>query len=132
MQFSDGATSRANSVLPLHYFGKSLEENINLVEKKYQIHNLPPKFMLHDYYAPSELKTKLMALNYEVDPIVDIMGNRIEDLRMIPSSTEFNYQHLPNRSNEWSETFFRLASNRYKEEQRGILKIMDRIILPQK
>lgn len=98
MRFSDVATSRANSVLPLHYFGKNLEEGINLVEKTYKIHNLPPKFMLHDYYAPSELIKELMDLNYDVDPIVDIMGNRIEDLRLIPSSTKFIYERLLNRS----------------------------------
>jgi hypothetical protein len=96
LRFSDGATSRANSVLPLPYFGKSLEEDINLVERTYQIHNLPPKFMLHDYYAPSELKTKLKDLNYEIEPIVDIMGNKTEDLRLIPSSTKFKYERLPN------------------------------------
>jgi ribosomal protein S18 acetylase RimI-like enzyme len=132
LRFSDGATSRANSVLPLHYFGKNLEEDINLVEKTYRIHDLPPKFMLHDYYTPSELKTELRNLNYDVEPIVDIMGNTIDDLRLIPSSTKFNYECLPNRSKEWSETVVRLATNRSKEEQSGILQIMDRIILPQK
>ena len=132
LRFTDGATSRANSVLPLHYFGSNLEEDINLVEKTYQIHDLPTKFMLHDYYAPSELKLKLMELDYHADPIVDIMGNNFDNLNKIPSSKEFSYKNYPNRTKKWSETFVRLASNRSKEEQRGILGIMDRIVLPKK
>lgn len=132
LRFTDGATSRANSVLPLFYFGSNLEDDIRLVEKTYQIHNLPVKFMLHDYYAPSELKSKLMKLNYQVDPIVDIMGNNINNLNKIPSSKGFNYEKDPERTKKWSETFVRLATDRSKEDQRGMLGIMDRIILPKK
>ncbi|UCG02310.1 MAG: GNAT family N-acetyltransferase [Candidatus Heimdallarchaeota archaeon] len=132
LRFTDGATSRANSVLLLYYFGSHLEEDISLVEKTYQIHNLPTKFMLHDYYAPSELKSKLMTLNYQIDPIVDIMGNKIDNLHQISSSKEYNYINYTDKPKEWSEAFIRLETNRSFEEKRGILGIMDRIIFPKK
>ncbi|MFX0122022.1 MAG: GNAT family N-acetyltransferase [Candidatus Hodarchaeota archaeon] len=132
LRFTDGATSRANSVLPLYYFGTNLEEDIRLVEKTYQIHNLQPKFMLHDFYVPSELKLRLMELNYQADPIVDIMGNEIDNLHQISSSKEYDYINSTDRTKEWSEAFTRLATNRSKEELRGILRIMDRLIFPKK
>ncbi|MHA2202204.1 MAG: GNAT family N-acetyltransferase [Candidatus Hodarchaeales archaeon] len=132
LRFTDGATSRANSVLPLYYFGNNLEEDISLVEKTYQIHNLPAKFMLHDYYAPAELKPKLIERNYQVDPIVDIMGNKIDNLNKIPSSKEFRYKSNAKITTKWSQAFVRLANDRSKEDKRGMLSIMDRIILPKK
>lgn len=133
LRFTDGATSRANSVLTLKYWGNNLEEDIRFVEEAYlRVHNLPTKFMLHDYHAPSGLDSKLLELGYQTEPIVDIMGMELKNFGK--KSTKIHYQlfNSSKRTQKWSKAFARLAANRSKEEIPVMLRIMDRIKVPKK
>ena len=60
MRFTEGVTSRANSVFPLNYTGdpNNLERDIIFVEKAYQAYNLPAIFTIPDYFDSSCPKIK--------------------------------------------------------------------------
>ncbi|MFX1314026.1 MAG: hypothetical protein ACFFHD_15680, partial [Promethearchaeota archaeon] len=62
LRFNDGVTSRANSVIPLNYYGNktTIYKDIEIVERAYRKYNLPTIFMMHDYYKPSYLRYKLI------------------------------------------------------------------------
>jgi len=80
VRINKGVTWRANSVLPLNYWGEKLLEDINKVEKIYGQYKLSSKFMLHDQHAPSELKITLVDLSYQPVMPTHVMGNRISEL----------------------------------------------------
>ncbi len=133
IRFSDGATSRANSVLPLDYRGNDLESDILKVEETYRSHDLNPIFMLHDYYCPSDLHSKLLSIGYQpTEYTVDIMGLDIENFLKKVNQTEFKIESSLERTKEWSEALFRLDTKRTENVRRGIFHIMDRIVVPQK
>jgi len=67
LRFTDGVTSRANSVFPLHYTGdlNELNKDITLTEKAYQAYNLPTIFTIHDYFKPHNLTVTLLEHGYQ-------------------------------------------------------------------
>lgn len=132
LRFTDGATSRANSVLLLYYYGNNLKGDISFVEKAYRKYDLPVKFMLHDYYEPSELYSRLVELDYQADPIVDIMGTNLESLKKEVIINHYQYVSSSKRTKAWSEALAKLATNRSKEDLIGIIGIIDRINIPLK
>ncbi len=132
LRFTDGATSRANSVLPLYYYGNNLKQDINFVEKAYRKYNLPVKFMLHDYYEPSKLYSRLVELDYQAEPIVDILGTKLQHFKKEVIINQYQYVCSSERTKAWSEALVKLATNRSKEDLIGILGIIDRITIPLK
>ncbi|MFX1493342.1 MAG: hypothetical protein ACFFBZ_03600, partial [Promethearchaeota archaeon] len=67
LRFNDGVTSRANSVIPLNYYGnkRTIAKDIDIVESAYQKYNLSTVFMMHDFYKPSYLRNKLIERGYK-------------------------------------------------------------------
>ena len=67
LRFTNGITSRANSVFPIRYTGtdETLDYDIDIVEKAYKAHNLAAVFTMHEFFEPENLKDKLLARGYE-------------------------------------------------------------------
>jgi ribosomal protein S18 acetylase RimI-like enzyme len=133
LRFSDGATSRANSVLPLNYYGNDLDADILKVEEAYRAHGLDPIYMLHDFYKPSNLHSKLASLDYYPSSYkMDIMGTNVEDFPRLNLSNDFEVISSAERTEEWTEAFFRLATDRTPNDLIIMCKLMDRIRIPLK
>ncbi len=133
LRFSNGATSRANSVLPVHYYGNDLETDLLKVEDAYRAHGLNPIYMLHDYYQPSDLHSRLLSLDYYPSSYsMDIMGTNVEKFPRLKIRNEFELISSAERTEEWTDAFFRLATDRTPNDLLNICEIMDRIRIPLK
>jgi len=132
LRFTSGATGRANSVLPLRYWGQNLEEDIRTVEEAYSAHNLPAKFMLYDYYAPENLQTELSNCGYYSDPEVYVMGAALTDFERMPLNHQYKYAGKPEKTQEWYDAFISLTTHRSTSDLIIMGEIMDRIRVPKK
>ena len=85
LRFTDGITSRANSVFPIRYTGndETLENDIDIIEKAYRAHNLPPVFTMHELYEPESLKDKLLTRGYELYDHTRALGVGIDEIQSI-------------------------------------------------
>lgn len=81
LRFNDGITSRANSVFPVSYTRtqKTLDKDIDIVEKAYKAHNLPPVFTMHEFHEPKKLRDKLLKRGYQAYDHTSALGIKIED-----------------------------------------------------
>jgi hypothetical protein len=78
LRFSDGFFSRANSVLPLHYFGSDVEEDIHNVERIYRNKGSFVIFQIPDYTMPSNLDSSLESLGYGIKSPTTVMVSNID------------------------------------------------------
>ncbi|MFX0057232.1 MAG: GNAT family N-acetyltransferase [Candidatus Heimdallarchaeota archaeon] len=133
LRFTDGVTSRANSVLPLNYNGNknTIDRDIGIVENAYKIYGLPPIFTMHDYYEPKYLRSKLIEKGYEEVSFTTTMGAKVTDLNYLKVNNDYNYEIHAYRTNEFNE-FLAKYSKRPIEEQQIIKEICERINIPQK
>ncbi len=134
MCFTEGVTSRANSVFPLNYTGDtySLERDIKFVEKAYQAYNLPPIFTIPDYFEPKNLDVKLIEHGYQqLGCITHTMIITVQDLRNEINNDEFSYIFHSERVNKIS-TFLSKYSKRDLQSQNVLDRLANRIIIPQK
>ena len=84
LRFTEGVTSRANSVFPLNYTGtlNTVEKDINFVEKAYQTYNLPTIFTIPEYFEPNGLDVKLLEHGYhQAGCITHTMIASIQELK---------------------------------------------------
>ncbi len=132
LRFTSGATGRANSVLPIRYWGQNLEEDIRIVEEAYSAYNLPAKFMLNDYYTPENLQTTLSKYDYYADPEVYVMGASLTELRRLPENKGYKYTGKPEKTQEWYNAFVSLTTHRPKGDLIIMGEIMDRIRVPRR
>jgi ribosomal protein S18 acetylase RimI-like enzyme len=132
LRFTAGATSRANSVLPLRYWGKNLEEDIRIVEEAYSVYNLPAKFMLNDYYKPESLHEELSKNNYHADPDVYVMGAPLTEIRKLSLNLSYKYAGKPEMTQEWYKAFISLTTHRSKNDLIIMGEVMDRIRVPKR
>lgn len=134
MCFTEGVTSRANSVFPLNYTGDtySLERDIKFVEKAYQAYNLPTIFTIPDYFEPKNLDVKLIEHGYQqLGCITHTMIITVQDLRNEINNDEFSYIFHSERVNKIS-TFLSKFSKRDLQSQNVLDRLANRIIIPQK
>lgn len=134
MRFTEGVTSRANSVFPLNYTGDtySLERDIKFVEKAYQAYNLPTIFTIPDYFEPKNLDVKLIEHGYQqLGCITHTMIITVQDLRNEINNDEFSYIFHSERVNKIS-TFLSKFSKRDLQSQNVLDRLANRIIIPQK
>jgi ribosomal protein S18 acetylase RimI-like enzyme len=132
LRFNKGVTHRANSVLPLQYWGNDLNGDIHRVEKIYSSTNFPPIFMLHDHYKPSQLKTELKKRQYKEVMPTYVLGIELKDLKLKESLKSLIFQQTDQRTPTWFEALRKLSPWRTYEKMTVIGEIMDRITLPRK
>ena len=130
--FTNGVTSRANSVLPLNYYGNksTIDSDIDIVENAYKIYGLPSIFTMHDHHEPKYLKEKLIERGYKELSLTTTMGASITDINYSKFNTDYHYEIHNYRRSEFNE-FLAKYSKRSIEEQFIIEKICKRIKIPQ-
>lgn len=133
LRFTEGVTSRANSVFPVRYTGtqESLDYDIDFVEKAYNAHRLQPIFTIPEFHEPKNLTEKLLDRGYYSFDHTIALGIKIEEIQRIEINDEFEYNILDTRVEEISE-FLANFSKRNEKEQKIIQKINQRIIIPKK
>jgi len=110
VRLGDGYTRRANSVLPLRYSGKNIDEDIKVIEELYKKNNLPSVFQIPDYCEPNDLKKILLKLNYqEIDESI-LMALEISKLKEIPINDSFSFTLEINFSEKFFSNFGRLTN----------------------
>ena len=132
LRVNKGVTWRANSVLPLNYWGKNLLNDITQVEEIYRKFNSSSKFMLHDQHAPSGLYTALSDLSYKPIMPTDVMGEQLSEISVEKIKDSYKYNYTIQRTPEWYSALTRLSPNRSPYKMTVIGEIIDRVVLPQK
>ncbi|MFW9876310.1 MAG: GNAT family N-acetyltransferase [Candidatus Thorarchaeota archaeon] len=133
LRFTEGVTSRANSVFPIQYTGtqKSLNNDIELVEKAYKTHNLETVFMIPDFHEPKKLGQKLLKRGYRAYDHTSTLGIEIENIQTKKVNREFDYHIYNSRITDISD-FLVKFSKWNKKEQTIIQELNQRIIIPEK
>lgn len=133
LRFTNGVTSRANSVIPLNYYGnrRTLSRDIAIVEEAYQIYDLPAIFTMHDFHKPKYLRNELVSRNYREISHTVALGNRLNDINIEKLNKNYEYSFQEKRNGDFSE-FLSKKSSKSKEEQNIINKITQRINIPKK
>ena len=133
LRFNDGVTSRANSIIPLDYYGNktAIAKDIEIAERAYQKYNLPTVFMMHDYYKPNYLKKKLIERGYKEFDFTIGMGSYIKDLTSLKVNKTLSYSLHNERSMVISD-FLAKYSARPKNQQIIIKDLTQRINIPEK
>jgi len=133
LRFNDGVTSRANSVIPLNYYGNKtiIYKDIETVERAYQKYNLPTVFMMHDFHKPSYLRNKLIERGYMEFDFTIGMGCHIKDIKSLKVNNIITYSLYNERTTEISD-FLAKYSARPKDQQIIIREITQRIKIPKK
>ncbi|MFW9826266.1 MAG: GNAT family N-acetyltransferase [Candidatus Thorarchaeota archaeon] len=132
MRFTDGVTSRANSVFPVNYTGNlnAIDEDIEFVEKAYNMFNLPAMFTLPDYFEPKDLEEKLLEHGYrEVGCITYTMISPIQQLRKETINRDITFNFYSKRINKFSK-FLAKYSSRNQNAQVVLNALVKRIIIP--
>ncbi|MHA2239719.1 MAG: GNAT family N-acetyltransferase [Candidatus Hodarchaeales archaeon] len=132
VRIDKGATYRANSVLPLNYWGENPEEDVERVEEIYSKYNLSSKFQLHDRFSPDSLKSVLTKRKYEIIMPTAVMGSVLAELNEIGIKRTLTVESVNNRREFWSKALSRFSPNRTTEKMKIIDGIMDRIQIPYK
>ncbi|MHA2307462.1 MAG: GNAT family N-acetyltransferase, partial [Candidatus Hodarchaeales archaeon] len=85
------------------------------------------------FYQPSDLHSKLASLDYYPSSYkMDIMGTNVESFPRLNLSNDFEVISSAERTEEWAEAFFRLATDRTPNDLITMCEIMDRIRIPLK
>ena len=132
LRFSKGVTWRANSVLPLNYWGSNFLRDVTKVEGIYRSLNSSSKFMLHDHHAPSGLKKALNELSYNPVMPTNVMGELISEIRFEDIQDLCTFHQTEQRTPEWYAALTRLSPNRSPYKMKIIGEIIDRIVIPRK
>lgn len=134
LRFTEGVTSRANSVFPINYTGdlNELDRDIKFVEKAYQAYNLPTIFTIPEYFEPYGLDVKLIENGYhQAGCITHTMIASIQELRNEIINDSFSYIFYSERINIFS-TFLAKYSKRNQHAQSVLEALAYRIVIPQK
>ncbi|MFX1233374.1 MAG: GNAT family N-acetyltransferase [Promethearchaeota archaeon] len=128
LRFDNGVTYRANSVLPLDYYGsrRTFNRDLDLVEKAYQMYNLPPIFTMHDFYKPSYLCKELLDKNYREVAYTVALGGRMINITHKDVNENYEYSFQNKRNGDFSY-FLSNHSSRSEEQQKIINRITQRI-----
>lgn len=133
LRFTEGVTYRANSVFPIRYTGtkKTLDVDIDFVEKAYNAYELPPIFTMPEYFEPKFLQNILEKRGYYSFDHTITLGLEINEIQVKNVNSDFEYLILDSRVKEFSELLANF-SKRNEQEQEIIQKINQRIIIPKK
>ncbi|MHA1988578.1 MAG: GNAT family N-acetyltransferase [Promethearchaeota archaeon] len=133
LRFTDGITSRANSVFPIRYTGTddTLDNDIDIVEQAYRAHSLSPVFTMHEFFEPEKLEDKLLAREYKKYDHTRALGLGIDEIQTEKINNDFEYTFFDSRVKEISD-FLTNFSKFNKEEQGIIQEINQRLTIPKK
>lgn len=132
IRFSNGFFSRANSVLPLHYFGADIKEDIHTVERIYKSKKLNAIFQIPDYTMPTNLDSNLEFLDYSVKSPTTVMVSVIDTLRNMELLQEYRYTVTSDEiDKEWLKAN-NLFSRHTQEKNQAKEAIIGRIRIPKK
>ncbi|MHA2296849.1 MAG: GNAT family N-acetyltransferase [Candidatus Hodarchaeales archaeon] len=123
VRFAEGVTSRANSVLPNHYSGSSVLEDISLVEKLYKQRQLPVRFQVADQADPPDLEEILLSLDYRKISETRVMVGKLENWIQFQVNEVYNYIDVTNKPEQWLRTLTELSNSDEMRisEKRGII-----------
>ncbi|MHA2253323.1 MAG: GNAT family N-acetyltransferase [Candidatus Kariarchaeaceae archaeon] len=130
LRLCDGHTQRPNSVLPLNYTGKDLIEDLKRVESIFQKYKYKPRFMMHDYFEPSNLAQVLVKRGYKkAAPTFVMVSNAIAYIPVKNENIDFFLSEY--RTKEIAD-FLNLYTTRPVYSQNEILDIVNNINIPLK
>ncbi|MBK5113588.1 MAG: GNAT family N-acetyltransferase [Candidatus Heimdallarchaeota archaeon] len=129
VRISEGVTKRANSVIPLTYYGDKLLEDIQVIEAIYTKNKLPVIFQLPDYYEPKNLLKTLVESNYRIIDETRVMVAKFEDMSDIPVNQDYSYQKTTETKNDWFNTLS-VSERGTQERIKGQKAIIRRILQP--
>jgi ribosomal protein S18 acetylase RimI-like enzyme len=132
VRFNKGVTYRANSVLPLNWWGENLQSSVEKVEKSYYQSHLPPIFQLHDGYEPKGLESLLIDRSYKKIMPTSVMGTDISKLLAINKISSYKFNYAEERLPIWYPALEELSPWRTKEKMVVMGEIMDRVVIPRK
>ncbi|MFX0014912.1 MAG: GNAT family N-acetyltransferase [Promethearchaeota archaeon] len=93
VRISEGYTQRANSVLPILYFGTNHEEDIVVVEQIYRKMNLPKViFQIPEYTQPSNLDIILASKGYDQRSKTSVMSAKLKNLLKQRINNVYSYK----------------------------------------
>ena len=104
VRFSHGMFDRANSVLPLYYFGRSCKNDVHLIEEMYQKRHLNVIFQIPEYTSPNHLDTVLEAMEYSVKSPTTVMMKALSHRHSSTPSLQYLAQG-GDFVNTWFKTF---------------------------
>ncbi len=128
-RISEGVTKRANSVMPLTYYGDNLKEDIQVVETIFTKNKLPIIFQLPDYYEPQNLLETLLENDYKIIDETLVMTAKIKDMPDIPVNQDYSYQNTTEAKNEWFSSMS-VSGRATQERIKGQKAIIGRILQP--
>ena len=133
LRFTEGVTSRANSVFPIRYTGKqkTIDNDIKLVEEAYNAHKLQSVFTIPEFHEPKNLTDKLLERGYHTYDHTSALGIKIGDIKIDVINKDFEYYFSNSRVEEISE-FLAKFSKRNEYDQLIIGEINEKIIIPKK
>lgn len=128
-RISEGVTKRANSVMPLTYYGDKLLKDIQVAEAIYTKNNLLIIFQLPDYFEPKNLLETLIENEYKIIDETLVMTAKINDILDIPINQDYSYQNTPEAKNEWFNSMS-VSGRGTQERIKGQKAIISRILQP--
>ncbi|NHJ39823.1 MAG: GNAT family N-acetyltransferase [Asgard group archaeon] len=131
IRLAEGVTRRANSVLPLSYYGENIQEDIDFVEEIYNQWNLPSVFQIPDYHEPKNLSHILEDRGYLKEAESLVMKCAIKEISTISQNLNFSYSNSNKESEEWF-TALKEFNNSSNERISIVRKIINRISQPKK
>ncbi|MHA2225871.1 MAG: GNAT family N-acetyltransferase [Candidatus Hodarchaeales archaeon] len=132
VRISEGYTQRANSVLPISYFGRHPEKDIALVEQIYQKMKLVRAiFQIPEFTSPTNLDLILHSLGYRQRSKTSVMSVKLKDLSNVNYDQKFLYKVSNlDLKDHWFDFKRSLSSHISKMHLKKL--IIDRIQIPEK
>ena len=126
VRFSHGMFDRANSVLPLCYFGKNCEKDVYRIEEMYQSRQLDVTFQIPEYTSPDYLDHALEKMDYKVKSPTSVLMKSLTPKSFSSTSMQFSSQRT-DFDDAWFTTF-QTFSNTHLEKYTQMEAIIRRII----
>ncbi|MFX1507282.1 MAG: GNAT family N-acetyltransferase [Promethearchaeota archaeon] len=104
VRFSHGMFDRANSVLPVYYFGQNCKNDVHLVEEMYQKRHLNVIFQIPEYTSPDHLDNVLETMDYLVKSPTTVMMKTLTHKNSSTTSPQCTAQKA-DFTNTWFKTF---------------------------
>jgi ribosomal protein S18 acetylase RimI-like enzyme len=133
LRFNHGVTYRANSVIPIRYFGNldQLENDIEIVEKAYMSYGISSTFTMHDYFEPENLDTLLKKRGYVEHDYTNALMSSIDKFSFPKNNQNLVYEIYDERIKKFSKLLAKYTQ-RDKFQQEVIDQIAKRIVVPKK
>ena len=126
VRFSHGMFDRANSVLPLCYFGKNWEKDVHKIEEIYQNRQLDVIFQIPEFTTPDDLDNILEKMDYQIKSPTTVMMKSLTLKSFSSPSLHFSLMRT-DFDGDWFKAFLTF-SNMPMEKSIQMEAIIRRII----